>query len=455
MTYIPTRKLSFEAPPIQFSDWLITAILLFTLTQSGLDRLGLMNKYLSLMPELLGVFMLGMLMLGAGRLGGPRLAPVYWPVFAFMCLHILLGAIFNEGNIGSGVTSLRYYLRWVPVFLFPVFFGVSDHALRLQFKLIAILALVQLPVALGQRVIWWSAASGDMVRGTVPNSASLSIFLASVICIWVAAYTKGTQTLSRTAWVCILLMIPMTLNESKGAIILLPAAVFIVSLSSGSFQERLRRLLWAFGVTSLFFAMYVPIYDSFMEGRKSESIVQFVIDGHAVKYLAGRELGNEKRFGRLDGVIAPLRSHAEAGPTTLAFGLGVGSVSESYLGSEFEGEHYQDKGDLVYAQVSKLLWELGVVGVVGLFVILGLIFRDALVLKESTGVEGVLGLGWVGVIGLMYLSVFYSELMSKEAISYPFWYFSGVVASRAFQIRSVRQASARGVKSTLSRHLSV
>jgi hypothetical protein len=423
-------------PALQFSDKLVLGVVVFALVQAELERLGILNRYLTLLPELAGIVMLAMIMLGAGRLGGPRLAPAYWVVFGVMCMHILLGAAFNEANVGSVVTSLRYYVRWLPVFLFPVFFGVSDAALRVQFKVIAVVALIQVPVALLQRfVLGWGMSTGDIVRGTVPNSASLSIFLACVIGIWMAAFIKGVQPLMKTVWVCILLMLPMTLNESKGALILMPAAVFLVSLTYGDLQDRIRRLLVAFLVTSFFVAIYIPIYDSYMGERKKGSIVDWVMAGKTVHYLAPSAMGNKKHFGRVDALIAPVVSHAQEGPATLAFGLGAGSVSESFLGNRFAGDHYLESGEFVYAQISRLLWELGFLGVLGLFVIMWLILRDALILKETEGIAGCLGLGWVGIVGVIFLSAFYSELMSKEAVSYPFWYFSGVVAARGYELR--------------------
>ena len=81
------------------------------------------------------------------------------------------------------------------------------------------------------------------------------------------------------------------------------------------------------------------------------------------------------------------------------------------------------------------LWEIGLVGTALAFLILYLIFRDALVAREADGITGALALGWIAVIGIMFLAWFYKKTVGSDALSYLFWFYSGVIAAASLRIR--------------------
>jgi hypothetical protein len=80
-----------------------------------------------------------------------------------------------------------------------------------------------------------------------------------------------------------------------------------------------------------------------------------------------------------------------------------------------------------------LMLEIGLLGFGLVLWLYYMIYRDArFVALRTKGMLGGLSAGWVGVVAVIGLSTFYTELMAFGSISFLFWYFSGLVmAERA------------------------
>ncbi len=61
-----------------------------------------------------------------------------------------------------------------------------------------------------------------------------------------------------------------------------------------------------------------------------------------------------------------------------------------------------------------------------------------IVAEADGGVIGTLAVVWAGVTAVMVLSTFYAPIATSEALSYLFWYFSGVIAAQ--RVRGASQA---------------
>jgi hypothetical protein len=124
----------------------------------------------------------------------------------------------------------------------------------------------------------------------------------------------------------------------------------------------------------------------------------------------------------------------------LAFGFGAGNVSESFLPA-FAGNYsnYYLRLGVGQTQVTQYLWEIGVVGLLAYLFLFYLVSRDSLVLARSNDFAAALGQIWcVGMI-IMSFGLLYKSLLGMNDFGYLFFYFSGLVASRA---AAVRQAAA-------------
>jgi hypothetical protein len=149
------------------------------------------------------------------------------------------------------------------------------------------------------------------------------------------------------------------------------------------------------------------------------------------------EVGAQKA-GRVDAIVTPVRELSRD-PSSLAFGLGVGNVSNSALGIQFEGRYFQRFAPFLKSAASRILLELGLVGIVSVLALYWLVFRDARRVAESDeGLIGAIALAWTGVVATMGLGLVYVDGIAAESLSVLFWYFSGLIA--AHRVRQARDS---------------
>ena len=80
----------------------------------------------------------------------------------------------------------------------------------------------------------------------------------------------------------------------------------------------------------------------------------------------------------------------------------------------------------------------------------GVIFLDSLaVARQDPGIIGALALGWTGVTAVIVIAFPYKTIITFSAMSYLYWYFSGIVAASRMRAvvgcrgsRSVAEANA-------------
>jgi hypothetical protein len=344
--------------------------------------------------------------------------------------------------------GLRYYLRAMPLFLLPAVLEYDDWQLQRQLKLLFGISLLQLPIAGYQRLLvmrlhHWS---GDPVIGTLIISSILSIFLIAGICIMAGLTLKGR--LSRFGFVVgfLLLVLPTTINETKGTLFLLPVGLITTLLVGSEPGKRMRIVVGATTLMVLFLAIYIPIYDYFStrDNPYPVTIASFFGNEQNVEHYVNQnaELGTRKEAGRLDAITVPLHGLA-SDPVKLVFGVGIGNASHSSLGGNFNGAYYALFGRYAgISSASTFILEIGLLGLALVFWLYWLIFRDSLfVAANSPGTLGGIALGWTGITIVMAISTFYKATHVFDSLSYLFWYFSGLIAAGRMRITLSRPAA--------------
>jgi hypothetical protein len=346
-------------------------------------------------------------------------------------VDVALGVLTNGVEPGPIFAGLRVYLRAIPLFFLPAVVLFSPRQIKAQSLLVLAFAVAQLPISLDQRLSTFASGylSGDRTVGTLMDSSFLSIFLICVASVVFAFFLRGR--LSRT-WAAVLLPIllaPTMFNETKATLLLVPVALLAVAVV-GATENRGRKLLVAAVGTSLFLVAFVPIYDYFMKPRYGYGIVEFfTMEGRVENYLT-RDVGvgSYEVPGKVDAIAVPLRVLSRD-PPLLAFGLGIGNVSESALGAQFSGEHFQRYGHFAKSAASLLIWETGLLGVGLIAALLTMLFFDAYYVSRGDDFMAALALGMMGAIAVIALSLPYTALISSAALSYLFWYPAGLVAA--------------------------
>ena len=142
--------------------------------------------------------------------------------------------------------------------------------------------------------------------------------------------------------------------------------------------------------------------------------------------MKNAEVGTTGPVGRIDAIVLPL-TEFKNDPVKMTLGLGMGSLTESSFGVQYAGEYAAQFGALMGPTVSRLLWETGCLGLLLVTVLLYLIFDAARRLRHSELPIGFLSHAWVGIVPVMFVGMFYKDIMNHPTLGILFWYYSGVV----------------------------
>jgi hypothetical protein len=428
---------------------LVYAMIIAVLLQEYLsDQFGLPRAF-ALIPDLLSVIAAAIVIARLPLNRFRDIDPRYMILSGLLIFNLFAGILINQVEPGVVVAGIRQYLKAVPFFFLALVVTFDDRKLIRQFQLIAFLCLVQFPIAWQQRgaTIARGGITGDETYGTLMNSAMLSIFLICVACVAIALQVRKKLGF----WPMFLFLaatLPSTMiNETKATLLLIPVAILAPMFLAGgeSGAAAFKRGLVGLGILAVFIAVFIPVYDHFIRQRWGYGLVEFMQrEGRVEGYLdQGAKIGSTKEAGRIDSLTIPF-SAARGDISLNVFGFGLGNLSHSALGRGFIGEHYERYKNLIGPQVSLLLWEIGVFGLLIVFGFLYRIYKDAFAARSANGLAGALAVGWSGIAMLMVICTVYKNTIMSTAISYLFWFYSGVVAATAMRVRRSSTAYGNG-----------
>jgi len=375
--------------------------------------------------------------------------PVYWILFGSIVLTMVCGVLANNEAPGPIFVGLRLYARAIPFFFLPAVVRFSNRQIKTQLLLLLAILVVQLPIAARQRMTTLAVGgiTGDTTMGTLMNSSALSIVLVAGIAVLLGLYLRKMVGFRTVAVLFIVLLIPTTINETKGTFVLLPLTLLTTFMVAAKPGTRAKNIFLATLFLCAFGAVFIPIYDQLIKVRPYPvTIEQMFLDPHHMDAYMSKHaaLGETTTLevGRVDSIVVPLRMLAKD-PAQLVFGLGIGNASPSSLGPKFVGRYNSLLQPFLLTSFTVIACELGVFGV---FLVLSLywqIYRDSLVVaaSENPMMSGI-ALGWTGVMAMMAACIVYKDLISFAAVSVLFWYFSGLVAAERMHIAlDARQAA--------------
>ena len=382
----------------------------------------------------------------------------YWIVFFSLAVVVVCGVIITTVAPGPLIQGCRFYLRAIPLFFLPAVFEFSASNIRAQLRLLLAIALLQAPISLYQRYLVFAAGrnSGDPVFGTLMVSSIMSIFLIGCICVAAAMTLRGRMGKIAFLALFVLLVVPTTINETKGTLFLLPIGLLITLIVGSPPNKRLSVGISAIALLLVFGSLFVPIYDYFSvrNTQYPYTIEGFFSNKQQVEHYLdpGTDLGSRKGAGRIDSLVVPLQTQL-SDPVQLILGVGIGNGSGSGAGNSTTGAYYELFGRYTEtSSAAQFLVELGLLGLGLVLLLYWLIFRDALaVVSRDRSIFGALALGWLGTTAVMAVGTFYKTMHYFDSLSYLFWYFSGVIAARRMQLTLatdplvVRASTALGV----------
>ena len=367
--------------------------------------------------------------------------PVYWFAFGALLLTMACGVVVNHVEAGPLFAGLRNFCRAIPLFFLAAVVRFTNRQITAQLWLLLGISIAQLPLAVHQRMATMASGgiTGDYTFGTLVSSSSLSIFLICGIAMVMSLYLRKLITRNVAVLLSLLFLIPTTINETKGTLVLLPLALGTVFMLDAKPGGRLKNALLAGVVLGVFGAIFIPIYDSLIVVRPYPlTISEFFTDpGHLQAYLSksDAQVGTtDKSVGRWDALVVPLRLLARD-PAQLMFGLGIGNASHSSLGQQFTGRYNSLLEPFLITTFSVVVSEFGVLGLCLLIGVYWLIFSDCRVVASSANaLMSSIALAWAGITLVMLMSLPYKNLIPSVGLSYLFWYFSGLIAAERMRL---------------------
>jgi hypothetical protein len=345
---------------------------------------------------------------------------------------------------GAVLAGVRSHLKFIPFFLLPAVYRFTPEQLRTQLIVLLVLLLMQTPLAAYQRFIEYAHQmnSGDPVRGTAATSSALSMLMICAIVGVVVAYLRKRIAFWRVLALIGWFFLPTTLNETKATLLLLPVAFVVPALFMPRGSRAARRMLPIVAVGAIAGIVFIGVYDTLIQNRQGgQSIGEFVGEAGFERYLySGAAEEGANYIGRFDSLQFAMDNISRE-PLKLAFGLGAGNTSTSFLAA-FDGQyaHYFDRYGVGMTQLTQLLWEVGIVGVLAYLLLYYFVFLDARTVARSNDQFADIGQAWVAIVVVMAFGLIYKSIFAFNEIGYLFWYFSGLVASRAVLVRQQRRS---------------
>jgi len=316
----------------------------------------------------------------------------------------------------------------------------ANQQLRNQLKLILALLLFQLPLTLYQRfTLFEGVNSGDQIVGTLNISSILSICLISGVAVLFAFNLRKRISNIYFITLCAILLIPTTLNETKGSLILLPIAIGVPTLLWIRLGKKITVLVPATLLGLVFVGAFIALYNQSLGQTRDRSITEFVSSGDYSSYLykGADEHGltvDTVNIGKVDSYVLAIEN-LSSDVTRMAFGLGIGNVSQGFS-KALQGDY--NKYALFAPQttaLSYLLWETGIIGLLLLLMGCSIVLNDACHMARNDTLIGVFALGWAAVVVIYIVSLSYKNIIPVNVIGYLFWYFSGYIAAARYRSR--------------------
>ncbi|MCF8075704.1 MAG: hypothetical protein K9K63_00895 [Desulfotignum sp.] len=360
-------------------------------------------------------------------------------IFVYVA-HILMGFLLNEISSWTMLAGFRIYTKFLPIFLLPLIYPLSQKAFRNLLLWIYALTMIQLPVVLWQRFFLVGfVGSGDPVGGTLGVTAHgiLAIYLISVISFFIAFYFREEISLPVFLASAAVAFIPITMNSTKISSVMLPIAFIFPAFFIRGKRNVIIKVL--FSILLMIFALivYRTVFNYFQKPLGRPGIVEFWTNEARL-----REYNRER--------IIPLTSAFTVAPREdmrfAIFGRGAGNVSEGFtkiLSGKYLNELYYYK---VVMTLPKLIWEVGFLGAFLFYMFPILVFFDAVKLCRESGIPGSFALGTLSFTVFFVGSTAYTFTIDSNVLIFLYFFVAGLLVR--LSVEAETQKSENFEKST-------
>jgi hypothetical protein len=183
-------------------------------------------------------------------------------------------------------------------------------------------------------------------------------------------------------------------------------------------NKQRKNILRIFFMVVLFLAIGFTlknIYDHFQMNRWGHGITGFVKD---------KEWMEDYVATRIDPIFHTI-DKAFRGPQ-MFFGHGIGNVSISFS-KKLTGKYVREAEEynVGHVSITKLLWEIGIIGTFIFFILVLMVFWDSLKLCRRPDFIGTFSLGMLTLISIFVLSFFYTQTIDLNLMVFLFFFLGG------------------------------
>lgn len=415
-------------------------------------KIGVGLRIITWIPEVFSILITIIVVMRAVVYKTVALDKKYVLFFSAFVIHVIIGIIVNRVPAGAIIAGLRMYFKFVPLFLIPAVYDFSDQQIKKQLKFLLLLAVLQCPLAIFQRLVQFrDLVTGDVISGTFTAAPLLSIYMISAIAVLLGFFLNEEIKPKLFLMTLAVLFIPTAINETKATMILLPIALIIPVLFAPRHKSKLKMAVTMWTLIAILLLGFNFIYSQFYAMRSdvfefytSDQVKTYLYSGVEADKVRDLRVGDDAEVGRIDAIIYAITENSD-NLFRLIWGVGIGNASVSFskfLAGDYS-ETYTRLGGKQNA-LSHMLWEIGILGVILSFPLFCLLFFDAKVVRNTAGTSGALALGWIGVLAVLFVCISYQNIITKNVISYLFCYISGFIAAKHCRAGRLVQATQRG-----------
>ena len=373
----------------------------------------------------------------------------YLVIISFAFFIAAISFLLNQGSAPALILGLKQHFKYLPFFLLPLFYDFTESEIKKILFLLCFILLLQAPITLVQRFIWYAQLyDGDVVGGTINESGWLSVILVSAIAILYTLLLAKQIELKKFIILSILLFIPTIINETKVTFFLLPLSLAISTVLSRDEKviSKFMKIIIFFFITSIFTIGFIYTYD-LIYGRLDKSFLEYIAlekEGKGYIYLGDKkvkeQIQEKARIGRFDSIFIAIKKISND-PGQLFLGIGMGNA----LSPKINFLRLEDNDIQKYwpdiTTISNILWEFGLMGIFIHLIFFILMFKDAISMRGQDTFLGAFCLAWCSVISIMFLTYFYLNVFYANPINVTFWLLSGIVISKSGKLEGVRDSA--------------
>lgn len=407
-----------------------------------LTELGILPGASKWLAELISMFYLALSLIAFAINKEANIGFKYLFYYFLLFVTILIGAVVNFSSASAIILGIRHYFKYLPFFIFPLVYKFEEKDLKLFMQLMLVFLFMQLPVCVIQRFIMFSGmGTGDVVRGTVGGSGSLSIMLICSMAILYAFHLKGRITRKFFYFSAFLLFLPTTINETKITFLLLPFALLLPNLliRDENFFKKTKKIFgYAFSI-SILLSAFVISYNMMYTTSESDSLFEYLKrekEGKGYLFNDEESIADLKERGRKIGrgdALVLANNYLIKDLKTYIFGIGIGNALPTKIKFLASGNEDIQQYDPDIITITNVFWEMGLIGIILQLCIYFFVWVDMYSLVKNRKLLGAVALGWCGVTFSAIISLLYLNIYNHDTYNLVFWFFTGIILSLKYR----------------------